>query len=262
MSLSWKLSFGGYDFPTGFHPVSLDGGQDIQAAELPRRPGAATQDGREKPRTITVMGGWTADTLTAWESTRNTILAAVSGTGDLYFGNDGYYYKDAQLLNWSQSTPADGRLWAKMGLLQLTFTASRFPELFDSVNNTPTLTTVGGTIVYGTGYSSYLGTADTYPTWTITIDSGGTGPIQLSNSANGDNCVIAKPVGNFSGGDVIVICGLPEHRVYKINGTKVNGLVSGRIPKLKPFVGNGIVLNTIGSATALSLTTSFPGRYK
>lgn len=254
---SWRLRFGSYDLPEGFTPVSITGGEDIAPSPLPRMAGAATQTGRVRERQIVLQGGWSASSLDNWETTRSAILNACRGTGDLWIGRDDRYYKDAQLVDWSQGTPADGRLWAQLGTLQLVFLAAKHPILFDAATNTPSLSNTGGTV----NYDSAKGDADTYPTWTITVNAGGTGVITLANSTTGETCTIQKPGGNFSSSDVIVLCGLPHAQVATLNGVSTPGLFKRRIPRLQPG-NNTITLSDSGSLTITSLACSYPGRWR
>jgi hypothetical protein len=201
------------------------------------------------------MGSWGADSLTDWETARDAILAGIPSRGNLYVGRDDRYYKDAQLSTWSQSTPADGRLWAKLGTLQLPFLCAAYPHQFDSATNTPTLTNTGGTV----NYSSSQGNRDTYPTWTITVNAGGTGTITLTNTTTGETCLLKKPDGtNFASSDVIVLDGL--NRTAKLNGVILPGLHDRRIPRLQPG-SNNITLSDSGTLTITSLACSYPGRW-
>lgn len=258
MSASWKLNFNGYDLPNGFYPVSDEGEEDIAAQELPRRPGAITQTGRVRPCQLSIMGGWGATDLPSWNAQRDALVANLTGTGDLYLGRDDLYFKSAQYLHDIVSTQENGRLWAVQGQLQVVFQAALYPEMFDTVSNTPTLTTTGGTI----NYSSTQGSADTWPTWSVTVNAGGTGKITLANTTTGETCILAKPDGtNFASSDVIVVCGLPGAMVATLNGMTLPGLFDRRIPHLKK--GNNVItLSDSGTLTLSSLTCSYPGRWK
>lgn len=254
---NWRLRFGSYDLPVGFHPVGLEGAEDIAAQELPRMPGAVTQTGRIRPKIITIAGGWGGDTLTDWDTALDAIMANLTGTGDLWLGRDDRFFKDAQYLNHALSTPADGRLWGRMGLLSITFQAARFPVSFDSASNTPTLSNTGGTV----NYDSAKGSSDTWPVWTITVNASGTGAINLANTTTGESCTIQNPAGNFASSDVIALCGLPGAQVATLNGVTTPGLFTRRIPRLQPG-NNTITLSDSGTLTITSLTCAYPGRWR
>lgn len=251
--MAYLVKFKDYVFPAGFVPVSFGGGEDIAEQPLPRRAGSYTQEGRGTSRQLLIQGSFAAETLAAWEAQKDAIMATCSGTGNLHFGRDDRYYKDAQLTNIGYSDPAEGRLYGVFGNLQLTFAAARYPEPFGTSVHSPALPATGGNINYSQG------TADTFPLWTITVGAG-TGTLTLNNATTGEVCLITPPAGGvWTAGTIIALN--RDGNTCAINGVPTVGRFDRRIPRLA--VGNNLVLlSGNGTASPTAFSVSYAPRFR
>ncbi|MCW3060590.1 MAG: Phage tail protein, partial [Capsulimonas sp.] len=139
----------------------------------------------------------------------------------------------------------DGMLYGVVSTITITLRAPD-PAWFDTANTTPTLSGAGGTIVNA-------GTAPAKPRWTVTVGTGGTGTITLTNSTTGETATLS---GTFVTGDVIVI----DRSAYNVtlNGATNFGLLGGRIPSLDP--GSNTITASASTISIASLACVYIAR--
>ena len=246
-----RIRFAGYDFPSTFRPADLSGSLDTAAQARPRGTGSVSQNGRRSPTRLVVYGELMADTPDALNNAIQSVKTkAYSGKGDLYFGRDDRYYRDAQAITWGESNE-QGKLYGVWAAITIEFEAADYPEPFSTALLSPVIA-VGGATITGSGETTAL------PVWTITIGSGGSGPLTLHNAANGQTALLDPGTAGFASGEVIVL----TRDGYKVirNGVSSFGLLKLRIPCIEPG-SNTITLTAGGTATVASLAVSYVPRY-
>ncbi|BDI27982.1 hypothetical protein CCAX7_000330 [Capsulimonas corticalis] len=243
--MSYLLQYGGYTFPGTMRPAGGEAPADLAEQERPRADGSSTQIARQKSRILTIRGEITAadaDSLNViYEAMR--AACAPGQVAALYHGRDDRYVM-AQAEGWTTDY-SDGMLYGVVTAIAITFRA-KDPAWFDATATTPTLSSAGGTIVNA-------GTAPSKPVWTITIGTGGTGSVTLTNSTTGETATI---IGTFTSGDVIVI----DRAAYtvKLNGVANFGLLTGRIPEIG--VGSNTIAPSASTVSIASLACSYTAR--
>ncbi|MES2459872.1 MAG: hypothetical protein V4671_04755 [Armatimonadota bacterium] len=250
MGNTGKISFAGYDFPSTFRPADVNDSQDTGAQPRPRAAGSVSQRGRREATRLLVFGELVANSPDELRTKIRVVKAAAfSGKGDLYFGRDDEYYRDAQCKSWGESNE-QGKLFGVFASLSLEWEAADHPYPYSTNVLSPVLSP-GGSTITGSGEATAL------PIWTITIGSGGTGPLTLHNAANGQTALLDPGTGGFAGGEVIVL----KRDGYTVtrNGVASFGLLKLRIPTIEPG-SNAITLTAGGTATVASLTVSYAPR--
>lgn len=261
---TFLLQYNGVTLPAGLKPLSRDMQADIAEQERPRAPGAVSQVARKQPRILQVRGdigpglNYNRDT---WRAAFDAIKAACYGVGvqQLFFGDSDRYYL-AQCTGFTEDGDQDdGVLWGISPKVAITFKADD-PDAYDVAGTqTATLSTTGGTITPG-------GNTDAWPNWTITIGTGGTGSITLTNTTTGETATLTAPAtynsGNgFANGDVIVLS-RPSSGPYNVtlNGTQMFGLLAGIVPYLKQGA-NSIAASAGTPDTISALTAQYINRW-
>jgi hypothetical protein len=257
----YRLRFGTYDLPRSCRPAE-DAPGSIETGRVARlrAPGSVTKEGRPGPRLLTVRGEWVSPevgSLDGFIEVADELIARCGdGKQDLWFGRDDRYYKNAQLLTPGLSYPKDGVTYGVFGVVTLTFEAADYPEAFGTVAHAPALASNGGTFT-AQGDAPALA----LPTYTITINAGGSGPLTLTSTTTGEFCTVARPGGAaFVGGDVIVLD--RDGCTATLNGVAIVGLWDRRIPHIACGRSNTITLASAGTATVASLAVSYPPRYR
>ena len=250
MSVTGIIRFAGFDLPATIRPSEESLSLDTATQARPRASGSVSQKGRREVTSLTAVGSLTADYPEDLDALVQALKAKVSsGYGDLYFGRDDRYYKLAQCRTFSHST-ADGITFGAVADIRLTFEAADFPEAFGVTVKTPALSAGGGTI-------TVLGDAAALPTWTITVGTGGTGTIILTNSTTGETAVLER-TGGFLAGDILTLT--RDGYLVKRNGVAEFGLLKLRIPTVQPGA-NVISITHTGAVTAQSAAISYIPRF-
>lgn len=237
--MAYKLAFGSYAFPGTMRPNGGDGPVDLAEQERPRADGSVTQAGRRKSRLVTVRGSITAadpDSLQeAFDAMRS---ACAPGTpGQLWLGRDDRY-ANAQVETWSDDTE-DGMYFGVVVNVSIGFRMAD-PFWYGASAMTTTLDVTGGTVTAGAN-------APASPAWSMTIGSGGTGAVTLSNTTTGETATLS---GTFAPGDAIAI----DRQAYTVtlNGVAAFGLLGGRIPSLAAGANTIAASATVVTLSALS----------
>jgi len=252
---NYRLRFGSYDLPTTLRPAGQDLPYTDGATARLREPGSVTRTPRLQEITLAVQGEFVGDTLNDFLAQRDAIIGNCQGKADLWYGRDDRYYKNAQLDRASLGVPDDGVLYGVNATVTFNFVSREYPEAFSVNTASVTLTASGGTVP-GQGD---LG-SKARPTWTITVGTGGTGSLVLTNTTTGEVCIIAKPTGNFASGDVITLD--RDTATAKLNGVIVLGLYDRRIPSIQGGINNIITLASSGTASPSALSLVYPPRYR
>lgn len=245
--MAYRLRFGTIDFPATMRP---DGGAspvDLAEQERPRGDGSITQTGRRKSRTVTLRGAITAADADTLQGIFDDMRAACSigVKGALWFGRDDRF-ANAQVETWTDDTQ-DGLLWGVVCNIAIGFRIAD-PYWYATSPTTTALTTAGGTITPGAN-------APAAPVWSITIGTGGTGTITLTNSTTGEAATIT---GTFTAADVIVI----DRAAYTVslNGVPTFGLLNGRIPTLAADLN--VISASATTVTISALSCTYTARYE
>ena len=245
--MAYRLRFGSYDFPGTMRPNGGDAPVDLAEQERPRADGSITQTGRRKSRSITLRGSITAGDADALQVIYDAMRAACSiGTvASLWFGRDDRYAK-AQVESWTDDTE-DGMFYGVVVNISIAFRLAD-PWWYATAATTTALTTTGGTVTPG-------GNGPASPAWTVTIGTGGTGTVTLTNSTTGETATLS---GTFAGGDVIVI----DRAAYTVtlNGVAAFGLLGGRIPSLA--AGANTIAASASTVTISALSCAYTARYE
>lgn len=245
--MAYRLRFGSFDFPGTIRPNGTDAPVDLGEQERPRGDGSVTQPGRRKSRSVTLRGSITATSADNLQAVYDGMRAACSigVKGALWFGRDDRY-ANAQVESWTDDTE-DGMLYGVVVNIQVGFRLAD-PWWYATSATTATLTTSGGTVTPG-------GNGPAAPAWSITIGTGGTGTVTLTNSTTGEAATLT---GTFISGDIIVID--RANYTVSINGVAAFGLLGGRIPTLA--AGANTIAASATTVTISALSCVFTARYE
>jgi phage-related protein len=245
--MAYKLAFGGFTFPATMRPNGSDSPIDLAEQERPRADGSITQTGRRKSRLVTIRGSITAADPDTLQATSDAMRAAIApgNPGQLWLGRDDRY-ANAQVETWSDDTE-DGMYFGVVVNISIGFRLAD-PFWYAASATTDALATAGGTVTTGAN-------APASPAWSVTIGTGGTGTVTLTNSTTGETAMLS---GTFTAGDVIVI----DRSAYTVtlNGASAFGLLSGRIPSLA--AGANTITASASTVTISALSTTYIARYE
>lgn len=251
MPFEYKFQFGEYVLPSTIRPDGESWSQDTAPVERPRAAGAHTQPGRRSPTLLTARGELTADTAEELaDIERDLKLALQSGKQPLWFGRSDRYYKAAQLKSFSTAS-REGMTYGVVTYVSLTFEAADQPYEVDCVENEETIVGASDTLTIDA-------TQVVLPTWTLTIGSGGTGPITIANTTRGETMTIGNATDTIPGGSVIVL--QRDGYLVTLDGDEDFSLLDGVIPSLSPG-DNTITKAAGGTATIASLELAYQNVY-
>lgn len=249
--MAYRLRIGSYDFPATLRPASSPAERDVAEQERPREEGSILGAPRDKSRVFQVRGSITAASPDALDTLCRAIKKACYGGGSLWFGRDDRYLPNAVCTSFA-GDHEDGLLYGLITNLSIGFTAERPFEVAISAT-TVTLATTGGTVADS-------GDAPALPSWNITINAAGSGPLTLENSTTGETATIGTSSTSFTAGQVIVLN--RDGNTVTRGGAAEPGLLSAasRIPKLNAG-NNTITLTAGGTATISAFSATFTPRY-